>query len=263
MMRRFYLLAICLSFAGEIFADEIAPKDAGKTNIVSNVATIKQWSRQYVFIDADGKLHDPSGQLVKFADEVGRQNRADNVLQVVEAAHAGMTNAMQRIYNMTNNVPTRGISLRFTMKPETERANFYAYIVNQTSDGNVDTATYYFSHRLDIPPKMQRRYRNGEKTVFIEGEWVDYKPDGFTATDAQGVLWDGCNRIRFTRPDWAKGYPSRPNKHCTIGHPVSGLDFAGGMVFVDGLPTFTGYYTNGTERIYFDNGAYKGKESIE
>ena len=84
-----------------------------------------------------------------------------------------------------------------------------------------------------------------------------------SVTDAQGVTWDGCNEIRFVRPSWAIDYPVRPNRHCTIGHPVSGLDFAGAMVFVDGRPTLTGYVTNGTERIYFDNGVYQQKEDIE
>lgn len=234
-----------------------------KTNIVSNVATVKQWSRQYVFVDMAGNLHDKSGKLVAYADEIGRQNRAQDVQQVIEGAHAGMTNALQRVYAMTNNIPDRSIALRFTMKPSVSRANFFAYIVEETSDGTNDVACYYFSHVLDIPPKIQRRYRNGENTVFVDGEWQNYTTNGVAVTDAQGVTWNGCNNIRFARPAWAVGYPVRPNKHCTIGHPVSGLDFAGATVFVDGRQTLTGYVTNGTVRAYFDNGIYKGTEEIE
>ena len=234
-----------------------------KTNIVSNVATVKQWSRQYVFVDMVGNLHDKCGLLVAYADEIGRQNRAQDVQQVIEGAHAGMTNALQRVYAMTNNIPNRSIALRFTMKPSVSRANFFAYIVEETSDGTNDVARYYFSHVLDIPPKIQRRYRNGENTVFVDGEWQNYTTNGVAVTDAQGVTWNGCNNIRFARPAWAVGYPVRPNKHCTIGHPVSGLDFAGATVFVDGRQTLTGYVTNGTVRAYFDNGIYKGTEEIE
>lgn len=234
-----------------------------KTNIVSNVATVKQWSRQYVFVDMAGNLHDKSGKLVAYADEIGRQNRAQDVQQVIEGAHDGMTNALQRVYAMTNNIPDRSIALRFTMKPSVSRANFFAYIVEETSDGTNDVARYYFSHVLDIPPKIQRRYRNGENTVFVDGEWQNYTTNGVAVTDAQGVTWNGCNSIRFARPAWAVGYPVRPNKHCTIGHPVSGLDFAGATVFVDGRQTLTGYVTNGTVRAYFDNGIYKGTEEIE
>lgn len=234
-----------------------------KTNIVSNVATVKQWSRQYVFVDMAGNLHDKSRKLVAYADEIGRQNRAQDVQQVIEGAHAGMANALQRVYAMTNNIPDRSIALRFTMKPSVARANFFAYIVEETSDGTNDVARYYFSHVLDIPPKIQRRYRNGENTVFVDGEWQNYTTNGVAVTDAQGVTWNGCNNIRFARPAWAVGYPVRPNKHCTIGHPVSGLDFAGATVFVDGRQTLTGYVTNGTVRAYFDNGIYKGTEEIE
>lgn len=247
------------------FADDapLLGAENEKTNFVSNVARVKKWTRQYVFVDGDGALHDKSGRLVAYADEVGRQNRARDVEQVIQGAHDGMTNALRRVYDMTNRVPERGLSIRFSMKPSTERRDFFAYIVGEESNGTNDVATYYFSHALAVPPKIQRRYRNGGSTVFVEGEWLNYSTNGVTVADAQGVSWDGCNRIRFERPAWAYGYPVRPNRHCTIGHPVSGLDFAGAMVFVDGRPTFTGYVTNGAERVYFDNGVYKGTEAVE
>ena len=257
------IVAACLALAA--LADDAPLLGAAteKTNIVSNVATVRQWKRQYVFVDEAGALHDKSGKLVAYADEIGRQNRASDVQQVVEAAHGGMTNSMQRVYGLTNSIPERSITLRFSMKPSVSRENFFAYIVEETSDGTNDVARYYFSHVLDIPPKIQRRYRNGESTVYVEGEWQNYTTNGVAVTDAQGVTWNGCNNIRFARPTWALGYPARPNRHCTIGHPVSGLDFAGAMVFVDGRPTLTGYVTNNTERAYFDNGIYKGTEEIE
>lgn len=255
--------SLFLAFAA--FADDapILGTSQEKTNIVSNVATVRQWSRQYVSANGAGALHDPSGKLVAYADEIGRQNRASNVQQVVVAAHGGMTNALRRVYDLTNSIPERSIALRFSMKPSVSRANFFAYVADETSDGTNDVARYYFSHVLDVPPKIQRRYRNGSSTVFVEGEWLNYSTNGVTVVDAQGVSWDGCNSIRFVRPAWAQGYPVRPNRHCVIGHPVSGLDFAGAMVFVNWRPTLTGYVTNGTERVYFDNGVYKGTEVIE
>jgi hypothetical protein len=256
-----------LSFAAVVAVaaePEIAPAAEGQTNIVSNIQRIKRWERQYVqFNPATGELIDPSGQLVKLADEIGRQNRANDLQQVTDAAHAGMTNALGRIYAMTNQVPERGISLRFSLKPSQERANFFAYIPKQTTDGTTDSVWYYFSHELKQPPKIQRRYRNGESTVFVEGVWKNYSTDGTTITDAQGIAWHGCNLCEFARPAFAVGYPSRPNRHPVLGHPTSGLDFAGATVYVDGVQTLTGYVTNGTERIYFDNGVYKGTEVIE
>ena len=257
-----------LSFAAFVVFSaepEISPTAEDRTNIVSNVQRVKRWERQYVMYNPEtGELIDPSGQLVKPADEVARQNRAADVQQVTDAAHAGMTNALARIYAMTNQVPERGITLRFSMKPSQDRANFYAYIPKQTTDGTTDTVWYYFSNALKLPPKIQRRYRNGESTVFVEGVWKDYDSEGGeTITDAQGIAWHGCQRCQFTRPAWAVGYPARPNRHPTIGHPTSGLDFAGAVVYVDGYQTLTGYVTNGTERLYFDNGAYKGTEKLE
>ena len=263
MKRAAALAAMCIAFAALADGAPILGAANEKTNIVSNVATVRQWSRQYVFVDGAGALHDRSGKLVAWADEVGRQNRASDVQQVVQAAYDGMTNSLQRVYDLTNRVPERSVALRFSMKPSVSRANFFAYVVDETSDGTNDVARYYFSHALDIPPKIQRRYRNGESTVFVEGEWLNYSTNGVAVTDAQGVTWNGCNSIRFTRPAWANGFPVRPNRHCAIGHPVSGLDFAGAMVFVDGRPALTGYVTNGTERAYFDNGVYKGTEEIE
>jgi hypothetical protein len=182
---------------------------------------------------------------------------------VTEAAFAGMTTALGRVYSLTNQVPERGISLRFSLKPSTDRANFYAYIPKQTTDGTTDSVWYYFSNKLKLPPKIQRRYRNGESTVFVDGKWKNYDADGGTTiTDKEGVAWSGCQLCEFKRPSWAVGFPSRPNKHPVLGHPTSGLDFAGAVVYVDGVQTLTGYVTNGTERLYFDNGVYKGTEVI-
>lgn len=263
-MRRLALILAALPFAALADAAPLLGAEAEtRTNIVSNVATVRQWSRQYVFVDGAGELHDPSGRLVAYADEVGRQNRAEDVRLVIQGAHDGMTNALQRVYDLTNRVPERGVALRFSMKPSAERRNFFAYIVDEETDGTNDVARYYFSHVLDVSPKIQRRYRSADSSVFVEGEWLDYSTNGVSVMDAQGIVWNGCNAIRFTRPQWAVGYPVRPNRHCTIGHPVSGLDFAGAMVFVDGRPTLTGYVTNGLQRIYFDNGVYKGTEVIE
>ena len=263
-MRRLALILAALPFAA--IADDallLGAEAETKTNIVSNVATVRQWSRQYVFVDGAGELHDPSGQLVAYADEIGRQNRAGDVQQVIVGAHSGMTNALQRVYDLTNRVPERGVALRFSMEPSTERQNFFAYIVDESTDGTNDVARYYFSHVLDVPPKIQRRYRSANASVYVGGEWLDYSTNGVAVVDAQGVTWNGCNAIRFARPAWAFGYPVRPNRHCTIGHPVSGLDFAGAMVFVDGRPTLTGYVTNGLKRAYFNNGALKAMEDIE
>ena len=178
-MKRVAALAdMCIAFAA--LADDAPILGAAneKTNIVSNVATVRQWSRQYVFVDGAGALHDRSGKLVAWADEVGRQNRASDVQQVVQAAYDGMTNSLQRVYDMTNSVPERSLALRFSMKPSTGRQNFFAYIVDETSDGTNDVARYYFSHVLDVPPKVQRRYRNGESAVFVEGEWLTTRRTG-------------------------------------------------------------------------------------
>ena len=54
-----------------------------------------------------------------------------------------------------------------------------------------------------------------------------------------------------------------PNPHVRLGSPRLGFDFGNALVTVNGRETFTGYVTNGTKRIYFDNGVHKGEEDIE
>lgn len=258
-MTRMALTLLLLAASAARAEESAAP---GVTNVVSGVRRVKGWSRQYVQASPDGRLVDPSGRLVPYADEAGRSNRIHAVGQTLGAAHAGLTNAFQALVSKTNQIPERGIALRLSMKPGPSRANFYAYAPHETSDGTNDTVRYYFSHALEVPPKIQRRYRNGRQTAFVEGAWQGYSTNGVTVTDAQGVAWHGCNVCTFARPTWAVGYPVRPNRHPSLGHPASGFDFAGATVFVDGRKTLTGYVTNGTERIYFDNGVYKGAEGI-
>lgn len=233
------------------------------TNVVSNVRTVKGWTRQYVHVLRDGSLIDPSGKLVEAGLEVERKERAGNAQLIMESARDGMTNSLARVYAMTNLVHGGSLSVRLSMKPPVSNTNFYAYVVSEHTDGTNDVAIYYFSRQLSMPPKVQRRYRDGVSSGFVEGEWHNWTTNGVDVTDSDGVTWSGCNELRFTRPSWAVGVPVRPNRHPRLGHPVTGFDFGGAMVFVNGRPTLTGYVTNGTQRAYFDNGVYKGTEEVE
>ena len=263
-MRRLVALAL---FPFAVLADDASLLGAANTNavtnVVSNVQRVKGWTRQYVHVSRDGSLNDPSGKLVDAGLEAERRERAGNAQRVTEAARDGMTNSLARVYAMTNQVHGGSLSVRLSMKPPSANTNFYAYVVSEHTDGTNDVAMYYFSRQLAIPPKVQRRYRDGVSTTYVEGEWNNWTTNGVEVTDSDGVSWSGCNKLRFARPSWAVGVPVRPNRHPRLGHPVSGFDFGGATVYVNGRLTRTGYVTNGTQRAYFDNGVYKGIEEVE
>ena len=265
-MRRFAFLLLLPSAVladGGALLGSVVTNDV--TNVVSNVQTVRGWTRQKVGVRPDGTLVDPSGSLVSAALEAERGERARNAQVVTEAARDGMTNALARVYALTNRVPDASVSLRLSMKPPAANTNFYAYIVSERTDGTNDVATYYFSRQLLIPPKVQRRYRDGTYTAFVEGGWLNWSTNGVDVTDSEGVTWEGCNELRFVRPAWAVGVPAKPNRHPALGHPATGLDFAGATVYVDGRLTLTGYVTNSVDgvRAYFDNGVFKVLEEVE
>ena len=92
------------------------------TNVVSNVHTVKGWTRQYVHVLRDGSLIDPSGKLVEAGLEVERKERAGNAQLIMESARDGMTNSLARVYAMTNLVHCGSLSVRLSMKPPVLRS---------------------------------------------------------------------------------------------------------------------------------------------
>ena len=151
-----------------------------------------------------------------------------------------------------------GIILGLTMNPGVGRTNIWFHAAAQSSDGTNDVAWYYSSYALSAMPHIQRRYYGETQTTFVEGEWIDWKNDSITTNG-----YPNCKRVKFVRPEFARGVTLVPNPHAKIGSPNGGFDFGNAVVTVNGRLTFTGYVTNGTKRIYFDNGVNKGEEDIE
>nr|DAI55442.1 MAG TPA: hypothetical protein [Caudoviricetes sp.] len=239
-------------------AEGVRAADITVTNINSNVQTLKQWRRQYVLLSDFGELVDPSGTLISHARGKNMEITAESLTNITAAAYSGMTNGLQRLWSVTNQIPEHGIILGLTMNPGVGRTNIWFHAAAQSSDGTNDVAWYYSSYALSAMPHIQRRYYGETQTTFVEGEWIDWKNDSITTNG-----YPNCKRVKFVRPEFARGVTLVPNPHAKIGSPNGGFDFGNAVVTVNGRLTFTGYVTNGTKRIYFDNGVNKGEEDIE
>jgi len=231
------------------------------TNIESNARAVPRQTWQTVTYNADGTFVDPSGQFVSFAKSASLAERAAIASNVLDGVNAGLTNALNRLYAVTNQIPVTGYSLTFHMVPDTDRTNLTFYAVAKYTDGNYDVDWVYCNYALGLQPKVQRRYRDVAGNVsYVDGEWVAWTTDNVTTNG-----FTGCKRLRFLRPEWARGYAVRPKHHYRIGHPELGFSFGGCVVTVNGEPTFTGYVTNLTTRLvkYYDNGVRKTVEPLE
>lgn len=258
---RIIAAALCaaslFAYGGETNETAVASEEVAVTNIVSNVQTLKQWRRQYVLQDQYGELIEPSGTLLSHARGANMETTAASLTNITAAAFAGLTNGLERLWSVTNKIPDRGVTLALTMNPGVDRTNLWFYAAAQTSDGTNDVAWYYSSYKLNTMPKIQRRYYGETETFYVEGEFIDWKNDNIETNG-----FSGCKRVRFTRPEFARGVTLVPNPHVKIGSPTHGFDFGGCVVTVNGRPTLTGYITNGVKRLYFDNGIFKGEEDI-
>lgn len=257
------LLALCASSA---YA-QLLGTESSVTNLESGTVTTKGWRRYYVFQDGNGEMIDPTTALSSFSKIRTLEYTIGDITNVANAAFAGMNTALQRLWTLTNDIPTVGCSVRFNMQPDRTRTNLWAYIAKEVTDGTNDTAWVWFSQSLNCPMKMSRRYYGEEETMFVDAVW----PDGVDSpVNTNG--FNGCHRITYARPSFAQGILLVYDPYVEFGHPVNGLSFGSALVTVNGRDTLTGIKTNRTwtatgtnftETITFSNGIINGVDTIK
>lgn len=255
-MRNKLLISLCAAAIVSLSYGET--NKVSVTNFTSNVQTLKQWSRQYVLLSEDGELVDPSGVLVSHARGKNTEISALSLTNITASAFRGLQDGLQKLWSVTNKIPERGITVALTMNPGVDRTNIWFHVAAQSSDGTNDVAWYYSSYALKAEPRIQRRYYGETETAFVDGTFIDWRNDNIETNG-----FPGCKRVLFKRPEFARDVTLVPNPHVRLGSPRLGFDFGNALVTVNGRETFTGYVTNGTKRIYFDNGVHKGEEDIE
>lgn len=226
-----YLFAFILALPFFAFADDAATL-AAQTNLVieseeSDVAL--GWTRQAILGNKDG-IVDRSGQVVAYADAAAQYALATNIQNIAAATHNAVTNSLQALWNVTNDVPPYASHIALYL-PSTPAQNLTGVVVAEGMEGDLAWQDVKYSQYLKIAPNRTIKYMYLDTVATVPCEWAE---------------WDESNlvhRCYFTPPAIASGKIVRSYLHDIIGGE-KGFDFGSALVLVDGTPTFTGVWTN-------------------
>lgn len=217
----------------------------------SNVETVRAWRRTHVMGVPGGTLLDPTGSIADGQRAAAAEAVADESGIIVAGAAAGLTNALQRLWDAadaTNNFTGR-LYLAADMDADPDYANIEAYVIRETYTSNT---VHYFTH-------YTRLLADAPKTVwaFRPSPDVTYWATGSIDTNAPltNILGYACYDIAVERPPQAGNIVLRTNKYLKWGAPDTPLDISDdGIEIVSGGTTnrpFTGsaVFTNGTREV--------------
>jgi hypothetical protein len=234
------LLAIL--FAGVVL---VADEEKSVTNLVITSDEVVELglSRQALLDGGNGKVIDRSGTVVSHADVIALNVLAKNIHHVSDAIHKGVTEGMQELWDVTNQIPEHAEHIALYLPRQRIPLNLTGEVISEGSDGVTDWQIVEYSQLLTIAPNRHVEYTYLNVTATVECVWDEWDKDSYT------------HRCTFTRPTALRGKLINSRWHETIGGP-KGFDFGSALVTVDGEPTYTGVWTNAlTGKIYnFRNG---------
>lgn len=234
------------------------------TNTVSNIETSLGWKRYHVLGEAGGTLKDKSGKIADYLTGQTMTAAAAYAGELAEAAHEGMTNALQRLYAVTNNLSRfegRIYIAGDLMADQTERTNLWCYIAAEAYSEGKDIYHVWFSRELPSKPVMTFRYRTELGTEDVTGIWENWN----SPVSTNG--FEGCRKIVVERPSFVGRVTMRTDSYPKFGlESQGGFDFAKGAFYlttdentVTNLP-WTGVWTNSANKVFqWNNGIFCGE----
>ncbi len=258
MKRLAMILAAVLACAA--FADE---GETVVTNYVSNTVSVRGWKRTFVLGKEGGGVADPTGQIAEYMQGAALIAGAQAVDEIVAGAQQGLTNALNELYAVTNNINhfTDRVYIAGDLEASATRSNLWCYVpkMHYDADTGVDTFWVWYSQELAQPPRMAWRYRTETGTYTASGVWEATTDEEWGSMVYTVNGFAGCRKYMVARPAGVgkivlnlHGYPRFGN---------GDFDFGNNGFFVDGELPFTGYWENAEGKMErYVNGLYVGDE---
>ena len=215
------LLAIILATIAPIAEDE---KSVTNLVITSDEVIELGLTRQALLDGGNGKVIDRSGTVVSHADAAAQMTLATNLQQIATATASGVTNALQGLWAVTNQIPSHAEHIALYVPRQALPLNLTGEVISEGSDGVTDWQIVKYSQLLTIAPNRHVEYAYLNTTATVECVW-----DKWDATALE-------HRCTFTRPTALRGKLINSRWHESIGGS-KGFDFGSALVTVDGKPT--------------------------
>lgn len=186
----------------------------------SNVQTVKAWTRTHVMGVPGGTLLDASGTLADAQRLAATQAMVAESSNLVAAANTGLTNALARLYAVTNRVSefTGKLYLAADMDDDPDHENLQGVRVSEFETNGVIHYFVHYTRELAAPPKtLWRITAGGGNEWWAEGETA-------TNNTLTNVLGYACYDIQVRRPAAAGNIVLRSHKFLKFGAEGSPLE---------------------------------------
>ncbi len=214
----------------------------------SNVQTVRAWQRTHIMGVPGGTLLDPTGTLADAQRLAATQAAVTESSNLVAAANTGLTNALARLYAVTNRVSefTGRLYIAADMDDDPDYENLQGLRVAETETNGVIHYFVHYTRELAAPPKTLWHIEAGGGSDW----WVTGETE--TNNVLTNVLGYACYDIQVVRPAAAGNIVLRSHKFLKFGAPGNPLELPeAGLRIISGAATntpFTGdvVFTNVT-----------------
>jgi len=224
----------------------------------SNVQTVKAWMRNPVMGDpVTGELRDTSGMIADGQRAAAIEAALQQATNLINAAHTGLTNALQALYAVTNRIEE--FTGRIYIAADMDEAEGYSNIWVSTGREWVEDSTnihylIYSNYELSTCPETIWDFRLSQaEIVSVAGQ---IQNSGNAVTNINGISYF---HVKVPRPAGAANVVIRTHKHLKIGHNEKLLDLAAAGMTLNGASLYTGIIseTNGARVVTrtYSNGA--------
>jgi len=205
----------------------------------SNVETVKAWMRDPVMADLQtGELRDTSGQIANGQRMAAVDAAIEASTNLVVAANTGLTNALARLYAVTNRVSEFAGRIYIAADMDVEEGYSNIWITTGREWIDSEGAVNYWinsNYELATCPRTLWDFEVSP-TLIIVGVG-EPQNNGNVVTNINGIAY---YHVKVPRPAGVGNVVIRTHKHLKFGHATTPLDLASSGMTLNGAELYTG-----------------------
>lgn len=205
----------------------------------SNVETVKAWVRDPVMADLQtGELRDTSGQIVNGQRMAAVDAALMACTNLVVAANTGMTNALARLYAVTNRLSEFNgrIYLAADMDVEEGYSNIWITTGREWIDEE-GAVNYWINSNYELATCPRTLWDFEVSPTLVITAAGEPQNSGNVITNINGIAY---YHVKVARPSGVGNVVIRTHKHLKFGHATTPLDLAASGLTINSTALYTG-----------------------
>ena len=205
----------------------------------SNVETVKAWVREPVMADLQtGELRDTSGQIADGQRLAAVDAAIEASTNLVVASNTGLTNALARLYAVTNRVSQ--FEGRIYIAADMDVEEGYSNIWITTGREWIDTegaVNYWINSNYELATCPRTLWDFDVSPTLVITAEGEPQNEGNVVTNINGIAY---YHVKVPRPSGVGNVVIRTHKHLKFGHSSTPLDLASSGMTINSAELYTG-----------------------